>query len=48
MEDIIDFFGAGLLTAIAAMGLIKVYMTFIAPGGILYLAVSSFMHGICG
>lgn len=48
MEDIIEFFGMGLLTAAAAIGLMKIYMKFIALDGVLYMAVSSFMRGICG
>ena len=48
MEDIIEFFGTGLLSAVTSIGIIKIFMTFLAPGGVLYLAVSSFMSGICG
>lgn len=48
MEDIIEFFGTGLLAMVAAAGFIKIYMTFLVSDGVLYLAVSSFMKGICG
>lgn len=48
MKEILEHFGLGFLAVLAVVGMMQIYVALLDEGGILYMAVSSFMQSICG
>lgn len=48
MQDIMEYFGTGLLSLAAGVILAAVFVSFLKDGGILHEVVSNYMTGICG
>lgn len=48
MEEILEYFGTGILSGAAGVILFLVFVSWIKSGGMIYELVSLFMQSICG
>ena len=48
MNEIIDQYGTTLLALLVTAGALRMILTGIEPGGILYMAAERFMTMLCG
>lgn len=48
MEEIIDFFGSGMLHLIGALIILGMVITSVKSGGVIYVMAENFMRSIVG